>query len=103
MADRLLRWLPVALVCGVLVKIAQHAAGPISDPDAWWHLRLGNDLIAQHALTAPDHWSSFATVSWAPTEALPEVVSAFVERGFGLAGSPGSMRWWRWPWQWWST
>src|SRR3954447_5254639 len=86
MADRLLRWLPVALVCGVLVKIAQHAAGPISDPDAWWHLRLGNDLIAQHALTAPDHWSSFATVSWAPTEALPEVVSAFVERGFGLPG-----------------
>jgi hypothetical protein len=86
MADRLLRWLPVALVCGVLVKIAQHASGAISDPDAWWHLRLGNDLVAQHSLTAPEHWSSFATVSWAPTEALPEVVSAFVERGFGLPG-----------------
>jgi hypothetical protein len=86
MADRLLRWLPVGLVCGVLVKIAQQAAQPLSDPDAWWHLRLGNDLIAQHSLTAPDHWSSFATVSWAPTEAVPEVVSAYVERGFGLPG-----------------
>lgn len=86
MADRLLRWLPVALVCGTMAWIAQHATLPLSDPDDWWHLRLGNDLIAQRSLTAPDHWSSFATVSWAPTEALPEVVSAFVERGFGLPG-----------------
>ena len=86
MADRLLRWLPVALVCGVLVKIAAHAAQPLDDPDAWWHLRLGNDLVARHSLTAPDHWSSFATVSWAPTEAVPEVAGALVERGFGLPG-----------------
>ena len=86
MADRLLRWLPVALVCGTLVWIAQQSAGPLSDPDDWWHLRLGNDLIEQHSLTAPDHWSSFATVSWAPTEAVPEVVSALVERAFGLSG-----------------
>jgi hypothetical protein len=86
MADRLLRWLPVALVCGVLLKVAQHASAPLNDPDDWWHLRLGNDLIAQRSLTAPDHWSSFATVSWAPTEAVPEVVSALVERGFGLPG-----------------
>ena len=86
MADRLLRWLPVALVCGLLVKVAQHASEPLNDPDDWWHLRLGNDLIAQRSLSAPDHWSSFATVSWAPTEAVPEVVSAFLERGFGLPG-----------------
>jgi hypothetical protein len=86
MADRLLRWLPVALVCGTLAWIAQHAAGPLVDPDDWWHLRLGNDLIGQHSLTAPDHWSVFGTSSWAPTEAVPEVVSAFVDRAFGLPG-----------------
>jgi hypothetical protein len=86
MADRLLRWLPVALVCGFLAWIAQWTSGRLTDPDDWWHLRLGNDLIAQHSLTAPHHWSSFATVSWAPTEAVPEVVSAFVDRTFGLPG-----------------
>ena len=86
MGDRLMRWMPLLLVCGALAWIAQKAARPIMDPDDWWHLRLGNDLIAQHSLSTPPHWSSFATVAWVPTEPLPEVVSAYVERWFGLPG-----------------
>jgi hypothetical protein len=86
MADRLVRWLPLAMVCGVLAWVAGRAARPISDPDDWWHLRLGNDLIAQRSLSAPDHWSSFATLHWVPTEPLPEVVAAYVERWTGLPG-----------------
>jgi hypothetical protein len=86
MANRVVRWASLALVCGALAWMADRAAAPISDPDAWWHLRLGNDLIAQHSLSAPSHWSSFATVPWVPTEPLPEVVSAYVERWAGLPG-----------------
>jgi hypothetical protein len=86
MADRLVRWLPLALVCGALAWMAGRAAKPISDPDDWWHLRVGNDLIAQHSLSTPSHWSSFATVPWVPTEPLPEIVSAYLERWFGLPG-----------------
>ena len=86
MADRLLRWLPLVLVCGALAWVARRAAAPVSDPDDWWHLRLGNDLIGQRSLSAPDHWSVFATVPWVPTEPVPEVVSAYVERWFGLPG-----------------
>ena len=86
MADRLLRWLPLALVCGALAWVARRAAAPISDADDWWHLRLGNDLIAQRSLSAPDHWSVFATLPWVPTEPLPEIVSAYIERWFGLPG-----------------
>src|SRR3954454_920159 len=86
MLDRLVRWLPVALVCGVIAMVARRAVAPIRDPDDWWHLRLGNDLISQRSLSTPDHWSSFATVSWVPTEPLPEVVAAYVQRGFGYAG-----------------
>ncbi len=86
MVDRILRWLPLALVCGALAWVARRAAAPISDPDDWWHLRLGNDLIAQRSLSAPDHWSVFATLPWVPTEPLPEIVSAYVERWFGLPG-----------------
>jgi hypothetical protein len=86
MVDRVVRWLPLALVCGALAWMADLAAAPITDPDAWWHLRLGNDLIDQRSLSAPEHWSSFATVPWVPTEPLPEVVSAYVERWAGLPG-----------------
>lgn len=86
MVDRLLRWLPLAMVCGLLAWVAGRAARPIADPDDWWHLRLGNDLIDQHSLATPHHWSSFATVSWVPTEPVPEVVAAWVERWLGLPG-----------------
>lgn len=86
MSDRLVRWLPVALVCGVLAMVARRAAAPIHDPDSWWHLRLGHDLVAQRSLATPAHWSSFATVPWVPTEPLPEVVAAYGERWFGLPG-----------------
>ena len=74
------------MVCGLLAWVSARAARPISDPDDWWHLRLGNDLIAQHSLSAPHHWSSFASVSWVPTEPLPEIASALVERRLGLPG-----------------
>jgi hypothetical protein len=86
MVERVVRWMPLALVCGALAWMADLAAAPITDPDAWWHLRLGNDLIAQRSLSAPAHWSGFATVPWVPTEPLPEVVSAYVERWTGLPG-----------------
>jgi hypothetical protein len=86
MVDRLVRWMPLVLVLGVLTWIAQKTARPVSDPDDWWHLRLGNDLIAQHSLSAPDHWSPYATLNWVPTEPLPEIVSAYVQRAFALPG-----------------
>jgi hypothetical protein len=86
MADRLLRWAPLVLVCGAFAWMVEIAAAPIHDPDAWWHLRLGNDLIDLRTLDAPPHWSSFATVPWVPTEPLPEIVSAYVERWLGLPG-----------------
>lgn len=78
--------MPPVLVCVLFGWVAARAARPIADPDDWWHLRLGNDLIAQHSLSTPPHWSVFATVSWVPTEPLPEVVAAYVERWAGLPG-----------------
>jgi hypothetical protein len=86
MGDRAVRWMPALMVTFILGWVAARAARPISDPDDWWHLRLGNDLIAQRSLAAPDHWSVFATLPWVPTEPLPEVVAAYVERAAGLPG-----------------
>lgn len=84
--DRLVQAMPSVLVLVLLGFVAARAARPVNDPDAWWHLRLGNDLIAQRSVSTPAHWSSFATLSWVPTEPLPEVVSAYAERWLGLPG-----------------
>ncbi len=86
MGDRLVRAMTFVIVAVAVVWMGSKAATRLWDPDAWWHLRLGNDLISQRSLSTPDHWSSFATVSWVPTEPLPEVVAAYVQRGFGYAG-----------------
>jgi hypothetical protein len=77
---------PVALVCAVVAVVARETAGPIGDPDLWWHLRLGADLIRQGSLEAPAHWAPAATQSWVPTEPLPEIVAVQFDRWFGLAG-----------------
>jgi hypothetical protein len=86
LADRLVRWAPLAILAVALAWITTKAAAPIDDPDDWWHLRLGNDLLDQHALSAPDHWSRFADQAWVPTEPLPEIVCALVNRWLGLPG-----------------
>jgi hypothetical protein len=86
MGERVLRWSPPAIVLVLLSWVGARAARPISDPDAWWHLRLGNDLIEQHSLRAPDGWSVFATLDWTPTEPLPEIVAAYLDRWLGLPG-----------------
>jgi hypothetical protein len=84
--DRLVRAAPLGLLALALAWITTKAAARIDDPDDWWHLRLGNDLIHQHSLSAPHHWSTFADQSWVPTEPLPEIVSALLDRWLGLPG-----------------
>lgn len=84
--DRVLAWAPFVLLAGVVAWVSAHAMQPLHDPDSWWHLRLGQDFIDQRSLAAPEHWSTFATASWVPTQPLPEVAMATVERAFGLAG-----------------
>ena len=85
MEDRAARWLPTVLVTTAFAWVVAIAAAPIHDPDSWWHLRLGDELIAQHSLGTPA-WSSFASASWVPTEPVPEILSAYVEKVSGLPG-----------------
>ena len=85
LGDRAVRWMPYAVVAGLLVWLVNRAAGPVSDPDDWWHLRLGFDLWHERSFAVPD-WSPFGTLPWVPSEPLPEVVSAGV---YHVAGLPG--------------
>lgn len=81
-----LRWLPTVLVLGAVALVVRSAAAPLADPDAWWHLRLGDDLWAQRSLAAPTDWSPRATVPWVPSEPLPEVLAGWVHAWWGLPG-----------------
>src|SRR3569623_475201 len=84
--DRIVAKAPYVLLAATLAGATVHTWGPLEDPDVWWNLRLGEDLLDQRSLATPDHWSSFATVSWVPTEPLPEVTAALVHRVLGLPG-----------------
>src|SRR5436190_11900109 len=85
-SDRMLGWAPYVLLSAAVVWVASHALRPLQDPDAWWHLRLGRELLDARSFSAPADWSSFATVSWVPTQPLPEMALALVADTFGLAG-----------------
>jgi len=80
------RWIPFLLVLALMGMAARQGFRPIGDPDAWWHLRLGDEIWRNGNLTHPAPWTRFATEDWVATQWLPEVVASRVEHLFGLAG-----------------
>ncbi len=84
--DRVVGAAPYALLAATVAWVAARDWGRLSDPDSWWHLRLGEDFLDQHSFSPPAGWSSFATTSWVPTEPLPEAVVATVHHVLGLPG-----------------
>jgi hypothetical protein len=59
---------------------------PISDPDTWWHLRLGQEFQDSWSLAGPGQLSPFATRPWFATQWMPEVLASKFEQSFGLPG-----------------
>lgn len=87
MTQMVRKWLPLAVLCGIVLRLALGAALPLTDPDVWWHLRLGEEFRdGGWTLLHPGQLSEFATVRWAPTQWLPEMVASWVEGRFGLPG-----------------
>ncbi|HET6815613.1 MAG TPA: hypothetical protein VFH66_00095 [Mycobacteriales bacterium] len=60
------------LVFGLLVYLS---SGPLDDPDVWWHVRLGRQILDTHHLPHREVWS-FAALghAWTPTAWLSDVV-----------------------------
>ena len=57
------------------------------DPDFWWHLKVGEGILATHRLPVTDPYSFTAPgLPWLATEWLGEVLFAGVERVAGLRG-----------------
>lgn len=78
-------WLPVVLMGLFLLAVARQGFGAISDPDAFWHLRLGQDILdARSVSSVTESWSSLSSQPWVPTQWLTEVVLAVAEDTGGL-------------------
>jgi len=80
------RGLTVALYGALLVLLVRVAALPLNNTDTYFHLRFGAEFLHHWSLWHPGSVSSFATSSWLPTQWLPEIVMAWLEQTFGLAG-----------------
>jgi hypothetical protein len=80
----MVRSMPYVLLGLSVAWTAARAAAPLHDPDAWFHLTLGEYFLDQRTLATPEQWSTFATSEWVPTQPLPEIVVALLQRGLGL-------------------
>lgn len=80
-------WVPLGLLTVLCVRFTVTAAGPIKDPDAWWHLRMGHEFWSgDWTLRETGPLSSFATEKWAPRDWMPQLLASKFEDWFGLPG-----------------
>lgn len=79
------RWLLPALSLFAVTAIVKFGIRPVSDPDAWWHLKTGAYLLAHWRFNGPDPWVPFSSRPFVLTEWLPEVVA---QKGYELFGLP---------------
>src|SRR5258708_32029485 len=79
--------LPQLLIGAILLLAIIPATGPVSDPDFFWHLRVGQWILDHHMIpthdlftfTVPEH--RFVAHEW-----LSEVIMAVLTGLFGLGG-----------------
>jgi hypothetical protein len=79
------RWLVPSLAVFAIAATVKFGIRPVSDPDAWWHLRTGAYVLSHWRFDGPDPWVPFSSRPFVLTQWLPEV---FAQKGFELFGLP---------------
>jgi hypothetical protein len=79
------RWLVSALALFAVATTVRFGIRPVSDPDAWWHLKAGAYVLSHWRFNGPDPWVPFSTRPFVLTQWLPEVVA---QKGYELFGLP---------------
>ena len=83
----------VGVVALVAVWLARFGVRPVSDPDAWLHLRIGSFLNDGGTFVErPDPWSSGSTYTYVPTQWLSERLGAASYQVFGGLGGVAALR-----------
>lgn len=81
-------WLPLTMVTLLIGGLGVRVAGPITDPDPWWHLRLGHEFRGDWSLSAPGSLSPFAEQPWVATQWTLEVAASYLVGWAGLGAVP---------------
>jgi hypothetical protein len=79
------RWLVPAMALFAIATALKFGIRPVSDPDAWWHLKTGAYLLSRWRFNGPDPWVPFSSRPFVLTQWLPEVVA---QKGYELFGLP---------------
>jgi hypothetical protein len=79
------RWLVPALALFAISATVKFGIRPVSDPDAWWHLKTGAYVLSRWRFDGPDPWVPFSSRPFVLTQWLPEVVA---QKGYELFGLP---------------
>jgi hypothetical protein len=79
------RWLVPALALFAIATTLKFGIRPVSDPDAWWHLKTGAYVLSDWRFDGPDPWVPFSSRPFVLTQWLPEVVA---QKGYELFGLP---------------
>ena len=71
----------------VVVALGTYIAGPIVDPDLWWHITVGRWILANNKVPTFEHWNLFAVGEpWVAYSWMPETILALIDRSFGVVG-----------------
>jgi hypothetical protein len=79
------RWLVPALALFAVASTVKLGIRPVSDPDAWWHLKTGAYVLSRWRFFSPDPWVPFSSRPFVLTQWLPEIVA---QKGYQLFGLP---------------
>jgi hypothetical protein len=78
-------WAPLVVLAALPLLILKAFLRPVSDPDAFWHVRAGGYLWSTREFSGPEPWSRFSSRPWVLHEWLPELV---MYAGYQVAGLP---------------
>ena len=74
-----------ALALFAIASTVRFGVRPVSDPDAWWHLKAGAYVLSRWRFYSPDPWVPFSSRPFVLTQWLPEIVA---QKGYQLFGLP---------------
>ena len=78
---------PAMLGVILIGRVFYEGRGFIVDPDVWWHIKVGQDLLRSHHWPTTDPYSFTALgTPWIAYEWLGEIVLALVYRAGGVVG-----------------
>ena len=70
----------------VLLLVTRNSWRPLGNPDTWFHLRIGQELLGPWKVSDPGTLSAFATADWVPTQWSAQMLAAAIFDQFGLPG-----------------